>query len=93
MQRTVKGTAVVIGKWNAKESRMDTEVITFANRFKDEKSLNKAIFKRCGSVAIVSVQPFENLYILEDEIFFKYAHIATPTEKAEAEAEEQTENG
>lgn len=90
MQRTVKGTAVVIGKWNTTWERMDTETITFATRFKNEMALNKAVFKRCGNVAIVSVEQFEDLYILDDEIFFRYAHIATPKEKAEAQSESET---
>ena len=73
MQRTVKGTRVIVAQINKETHTYEEKEIVFTERFDSETKLNKAVFKRCGLAAIVSVETFEKLFKLDDDIFFKYA--------------------
>ena len=76
-------------------------IVLFTERFDSEKKLNKAVFKRCGLAAVVSVSQFEKLYKIDDELFFEYAvecdengnPIKTdkPAEETDKPAEEKAE--
>lgn len=54
----------------------DTKTETYANI--DEKTATKKATKANIGYGVISVEPFEKLYKLDDEIFFKYA-VECPT--------------
>lgn len=79
MQRTVKGVRVNLAKMEMVDNQIaiaDTKTVTFANT--DEKTAIRKATKLNVGYGVVSVEPFEQLYILDDEIFFKYATAVEP---------------
>lgn len=77
MQRTVKSTRFTyvvneIDSNNNISSRLETITIHESN---PEKALKKAV-KDIGYFAPLKTEEISTLYILDDEIFFKYARIA-----------------
>lgn len=74
MQRTVKSTKVIFAK-----VEMDNEgklVSTLGENIvhtTEEKKAIKETKKIHGEVAIVKTETVEKLWVLDDEIFFKYA--------------------
>lgn len=82
MQRTVKSTVVNY----AKVEMVNGEAKATLNEIKingvtDEKLAIRKAKKELGEIAVLSTSIAEDLYILEDEIFFKYAHIVKPNEQ------------
>lgn len=79
MQRTVKGVRVNLAKMGMVDNQItitDTKTVTFANT--DEKTAIKKATKLNIGYGVISVEPFEQLYVLDDEIFFKYATAVEP---------------
>lgn len=84
MQRTVRGTRITYAKTELAENgeiAVSKAVIDIPE--KDEKKAIKIATKQIGLFNPLKVETYEQLYILDDEIFFKYARIATEEEKAE----------
>lgn len=82
MQRTVKSTVVNY----AKVEMVNGEAKATLNEIKingvtDEKVAIRRAKKELGEIAVLSTSITEDLYVLEDEIFFKYAHIENPNEQ------------
>lgn len=80
MQRTVKATEITFAKVEMVNGELTTHLETKEIPETDEKKAIRKLTKEVGNVAIVSTRTVENLWVLDDEIFFKYAH------KVEAEA-------
>lgn len=79
MQRTVKGTRVNLAKMEMIDGNIiiaGTKTETYANT--DEKTAIKKATKSNIGYGVVSVEPFETLYHLDDEIFFKHAQPVEP---------------
>lgn len=74
MQRTVKGTKFTYAKTvlNA-DGTMTTTLETISVPEKDPKKAYKMAAKSIGNFAILKSEQTEKLYVLDDEIFFKYA--------------------
>lgn len=84
MQRTVKGTRITYAKTELTEGGEITvtkAVIDIPER--DEKKAVKIATKQIGLFNPLKIETYEQLYVLDDEIFFKYARIATEEEKTE----------
>lgn len=82
MQRTVKSTMLTV----AKVERVNGELTTTTREIKvngvtDEKVAIRKAKKEHGDFIVLDSTIVEDLYVLEDEIFFKYAHIVTPNEQ------------
>ena len=87
MQRTVKGVRITYAKTELTESGdIAVTKATIDIPEKDEKKAIKMATKQIGLFNPLKVEPYEQLYILDDDIFFKYARVAT-----EAEAKTATE--
>lgn len=75
MQRTVKSTKVIFAK-----VEMDNEGNLASVKGEnivhttDEKKAIKETKKTYGEVAIIKTETVEKLWVLDDEIFFEYAH-------------------
>ena len=85
MQRTVKGIRVTLAKVEINNGHLemtDNVIMTFTNT--DETTAIKRAQKKYNGYGVVSCTPFEQLYVLDDEIFFKYA---TPVNTATNEVE------
>ena len=85
MQRTVKSTrfTYVVNELNTNNeisSRLETITIHESD---PKKALKKAV-KEIGYFAPLKTEQISTLYILDDEIFFKYARVA---ENGEIEGE------
>lgn len=91
MQRTVYGTKFTYVDFDIDEQGNVSHAIKqiTINETDEKKALKKA-HKQVGTFKPVKVEKVSALYILDDEIFFKYAKVKTD-EEAEAEAEATTE--
>ena len=94
MQRTVKGIKVNLGKFaivDGKPAIIAEKTVTFAN-MSEENAIKKAVKKNIG-YGVISTEKFETLYVLDDEIFFKYAKPVDPKNaKSENSEEAESEN-
>ena len=91
MQRTVHGTTI---KFATVEKDTNGQLAIVEHNYKStEKDTKKAVKefrKNYPNDAIISTEEFTQLYVLDDEIFFKYAVPVDTTEEIE---EWQTETG
>lgn len=80
MQRTVKGKRIQYVEINENnDGTVDTVNVTVTIPEADEKKARKRLAKMLGYTPYVKkVEPFECLYVLDDEIFFKYAVPVNP---------------
>ena len=79
MQRTVKGTRVNLAKMSIVDGQIaitDSKSVVFANT--DEATAIKKATKQNIGYGVISTEPFEQLYYLDDEIFFEYATVVEP---------------
>jgi hypothetical protein len=84
MQRTVKATKFTYAKTELINGELVSELATIEVPETDHKKALKKAFKEVGTFAPLKTETTENLYILDDEIFFRYAVKAEPkSEKAE----------
>ena len=81
MQRTVKSTVFT---YAVNEIDSEGKILARIEKIEipetDEKRALKMAFKRVGFFAPLKTEVNEKLYILDDEIFFKYATVAEPKE-------------
>ena len=82
MQRTVKSTVLTV----AKVERVNGELTTTTREIKvngvtDEKVATRKAKKEHGDFIVLESRIHEDLWVLEDETFFKYAHIENPNEQ------------
>lgn len=83
MQRTVKATKFTYAKTTINEAgQITAELSTVEVPETDPKKAVKRAFKEVGPFAPLKIETTETLYLLDDEIFFKYAVKAEPKEKA-----------
>lgn len=84
MQRTVKSTRFTyVENILREDGKIDSTIKTIEVPYTDIKKASKEAFRKVGFFAILKTEQVENLWILDDETFFKYAHIATPNETTE----------
>ncbi len=77
MQRTVTSIKFTYADVELKEdgeTNVTLKVITVFNETDEEKALKKAV-KKIGMFKPVKTEKFNQLYFLDDEIFFKYATV------------------
>ena len=79
MQRTVKATkfTYAVNEINEK-GELTAKIATVEVPETDNKKALKKAFKEVGPFTPLKVETTETLYILDDEIFFKYAVKAEP---------------
>lgn len=82
MQRTVKNTVFTYAVNEIdKDGKISARIEKIEIPETDEKKALKMAFKKVGFFAPLKVEVNEKLYILDDEIFFKYATVAEPKDK------------
>lgn len=82
MQRTVKSTVLTV----AKVEKVNGEITTTTREIKvngvtEEKVAIRKAKKEHGDFVVLESRIVEDLYVLDDEIFFKYAHIENHNEE------------
>ena len=88
MQRTVYSTKFTYVENTIEENgEITAKVQTVTIHETDEKKALKKAFKEVGSFAPLKTEKVSELYVLDDEIFFKYA-----TVKTDATEKEKTDN-
>lgn len=88
MQRTVYSTKFTYVKNTlTDDGQIKSELATHIVHETDEKKALKKAVKEIGMFAPIKSEKVSDLYILDDEIFFKYATI-----KEDATEKEKTEN-
>ena len=95
MQRTVYGTKFTYVDFNIDENgNVSHEVKQITINETDEKKALKKAHKQVGTFKPVKVEKVSALYILDDEIFFKYAKVkddTDTTEQTDTDTTEQTD--
>lgn len=93
MQRTVHGTKFTFVDIKVDDNgTIGTEVKSQIVPETDRKTAERKLTKIIGhTVTIIKAEETTELWILEDEIFFKYAHKATGEELKKAVAENPSE--
>lgn len=88
MQRTVYSTKFTyVQNTITEDGEIKSEIATHIVHETDEKKALKKAVKEIGMFAPVKVEKVSELYVLDDEIFFKYA-----TVKVDATEKEKTDN-
>lgn len=83
MQRTVKGTRFIYAKTEISEKgEIAVEKASIEIPEANEKKALKIAVKKVGMFKPLKIETYEKLYILDDEIFFKYATEAKKNEEA-----------
>ncbi len=76
MQRTVKGTRFTYANVTIENGDVKTDIKTIDVPETDEKRAYKKASKMLGkNFTPIATETTETLWMLEDEIFFKYVHI------------------
>lgn len=90
MQRTVKSTrfTYVVNEINA-QNEISCRIEFVEVPETDPKKALKMAFKKVGTFAPLKTETVEQLWVLEDELFFQYAHKVEP--KTETTEEVQGE--
>lgn len=84
MQRTVKTTVFTYAKTTLTEKgEIKAELAKIEVAETDEKKALKKAVKEIGLFQPLKTETKETLYVLDDEIFFKYAKPVTDEEKKE----------
>lgn len=82
MQRTVHGTKVIYGVLDRDENgSICIAEREYKSTEKDENKAKKSFRKSHPDDAILRTEPFTDLYMLDDDIFFKYAKVVTDTDE------------
>lgn len=92
MQRTVKSVKITYAHNELdNENKLVTELRTHTvfNETDEKKAIKKAI-KELGYIQPIKIESVEDLYILDDEIFFKYATIKKPETETDKKPETET---
>ena len=79
MQRTVYSTKITYAKSKLDENNeLVTDVDVIIIHETDEKKAIKIAAKQIGMFQPLKVEKISELYVLDDEIFFKYAKVVSP---------------
>lgn len=91
MQRTVYSTKFTYVENTIKEDgQITAEIKSVTIHETDEKKALKKAVKEIGMFAPIKTEKVSELYVLDDDIFFKYAKVKTDaTEKEKAESTEK----
>ena len=91
MQRTVYSTKFTYEENTIKEDgQITAEIKSVTIHETDEKKALKKAVKEIGMFAPIKTEKVSELYVLDDDIFFKYAKVKTDaTEKEKAESTEK----
>lgn len=91
MQRTVYSTKFTYVENTIKEDgQITAEIKSVTIHETDEKKALKKAVKEIGMFAPIKTEKVSELYVLDDDIFFKYAKVKTDaTEKEKAESIEK----
>lgn len=74
MQRTVNSTKFTYVQNTIKNGEIKSELKEVLVRETDEKKALRKAYKEVGNFVPIKVEQVSELYVLEDDIFFKYAH-------------------
>lgn len=74
MQRTVNSTKFTYVHNTIENGEIKSELKEVVVRETDEKKALRKAYKEVGNFVPIKVEQVSELYVLEDDIFFKYAH-------------------
>lgn len=74
MQRTVNSTKFTYVQNTIENGEIKSELKEVLVRETDEKKALRKAYKEVGNFVPIKVEQVSELYVLEDEIFFQYAH-------------------
>jgi hypothetical protein len=74
MQRTVNSTKFTYVQNTIENGEIKSELKEVLVRETDEKKALRKAYKEVGNFVPIKVEQVSELYVLEDDIFFKYAH-------------------
>ena len=74
MQRTVNSTKFTQGQNTIENGEIKSELKEVVVRETDEKKALRKAYKEVGNFVPIKVEQVSELYVLEDDIFFQYAH-------------------
>ena len=91
MQRTVHGTKITFAKVENNNGELTITKAEYMSAERDPETAIKKFRKVNPTDAIISTEEFTKLYVLEDEIFFKYAKVVED-DKTSRPVADDTEN-
>lgn len=74
MQRTVNSTKFTYVQNTIENGEIKSELKEVVVRETDEKKALRKAYKEVGNFVPIKVEQVSELYVLEDDIFFQYAH-------------------
>ena len=74
MQRTVNSTKFTYVQNTIENGEIKSELKEVVVRETDEKKALRKAYKEAGNFVPIKVEQVSELYVLEDDIFFQYAH-------------------
>ena len=74
MQRTVNSTKFTYVQNTIENGEIKSELKEVIVRETDEKKALRKAYKEVGNFVPIKVEQVSELYVLEDDIFFQYAH-------------------
>ena len=74
MQRTVNSTKFTYVQNTIENGEIKSELKEVTVRETDEKKALRKAYKEVGNFVPIKVEQVSELYVLEDDIFFQYAH-------------------
>ena len=74
MQRTVNSTKFTYVQNTIENGEIKSELKEVVVRETDEKKALRKAYKEVGNFVPIKVEQVSELYVLEDDIFLKYAH-------------------
>lgn len=74
MQRTVNSTKFTYVQNTIENGEIKSELKEVLVRETDEKKALRKAYKEVGNFVPIKVEQVSELYVLEDDVFFKYAH-------------------
>ena len=74
MQRTVNSTKFTYVQNTIENGEIKSELKEVLIRETDEKKALRKAYKEVGNFVPIKVEQVSELYVLEDDIFFQYAH-------------------
>ena len=74
MQRTVNSTKFTYVQNTIENGEIKSELKEVVVRATDEKKALRKAYKEVGNFVPIKVEQVSELYVLEDDIFFQYAH-------------------
>lgn len=90
MQRTVYSTKFTFAKTELVNGELTATLATITVHETDEKRALKKAFKEIGTFAPLKTEKVSALYVLDDDIFFKYAKRVEDNTETAGETETET---